>query len=210
MAIWLLAALFPAPAFQEDGWEKLDSAALWADGKGNAPGAGWAFEEGGVIHRVGKSGDLFTRKKYLDLELEFEWKAAPGANSGVKYRMKGVGPEYQVIDDTKHPDAKNGNRTTASLYDVKAAAADKPLKPVGEWNASRIVAKGKHLEHWLNGVKVVEIEIDSDEWNEGFAKSKFAKTKGADQWFAREAGPVMLQDHGDEVWFRAVRIRELK
>lgn len=196
-------------ALQDAPWEPLTGADVWADGKGAAPAAGWVFEDG-VIHRTAKAGDIFTKKKYLDFELEFEWKVAAGANSGLKYRMKGVGPEYQVIDDTKHPDAKNGSRTTASLYDIKAPAADKPLKAVGEWNASRVVAKGKHLEHWLNGSKVVEIDLDSAEWKELFAKSKFAKTKGAEDWFARETGPVMLQDHGDEVWFRALRIRELK
>ncbi len=205
MSLLLIAIL----ALQEPAWEPLTAADVWADGKGAAPAAGWAFEDG-VIHRTAKAGDIFTKKKYLDFELEFEWKVAPGANSGLKYRMKNVGPEYQVIDDTKHPDAKNGSRTTASLYDIKAPAADKPLKAVGEWNASRVVAKGKHLEHWLNGSKVVEIDLDSPEWKECFAKSKFAKTKGAEDWFARESGPVMLQDHGDEVWFRALRIRELK
>lgn len=207
MKTMLMLALLGAA--QDDGWEKLAGPELWADGKGAAPGAGWAFADG-VIHRAGKAGDIFTKKKYLDFELQFEWKAAPGANSGVKYRMKGVGPEYQVIDDAKHADAKNASRTTASLYDVKGAAADKPLKPPGEWNASRIVAKGKHLEHWLNGAKVMEIDLDTAEWKEQFAKSKFAKVKGAEEWFGREAGPVMLQDHGDEVWFHAIRIRELK
>jgi hypothetical protein len=198
-----------AATLQDEGWERLTGAEVWADGKGAAPGAGWEFAEG-VIHRAGKAGDIFTKKKYQDFEMEFEWKAAPGANSGVKYRMKGVGPEYQVIDDAKHPDAKDASRRTASLYDVKAASADKPLKPAGEWNAGKVVAKGKRLEHWLNGVKVMEIELDTPEWEAAFAKSKFAKSKGAAEWFGREAGPVMLQDHGDEVWFRSIRIRELR
>jgi hypothetical protein len=209
MRTMLLAALLGLAA-QDEGWEKLTAAEIWADGKGAAPAAGWAFEEGGVVHRTGKAGDIFTRKKYLDFELEFEWKIASGGNSGLKYRMKSVGPEYQVIDDEKHSDAKNAHRQTASLYDVKEPSADKGLKPAGEWNSSKVLAKGKHLEHWLNGKKVMEIDLDSDEWKERFAKSKFAKTKGADAWFAREPGPVMLQDHGDEVWFRALRIRELK
>ena len=206
----MLFALVVAVGAQDDGWESLAKADVWADGKGAAPAAGWAFEEGGVIHRTGKAGDIFTKKKYQDLELEFEWKIAAKGNSGVKYRMKGVGPEYQVIDDAGHPDAKSQNRQTASLYDVKAPSADKPLKPAGEWNASRILAKGKHLEHWLNGAKVMEIDLDSDEWKALFAKSKFAKQTGAEAWFGREAGPVMLQDHGDEVWYRAVRIRPAK
>lgn len=206
-ALILLAAL----GARDDGWESLSSREAWGNSKGEPPAAGWAFEDGGVVHRTAKAGDLHTKKKYRDFELEFEWKIAPGANSGVKYRLRGIGPEYQLIDDAKHADSRNNpQRATASLYDVKAPAADKPLKPAGEWNASRIVAKGKRLEHWLNGAKVLEMEIDSDEWNALYAKSKFVKTKGAEQWFGREAGPVMLQDHGDEVWFRGLRIRELK
>ncbi|HYE99485.1 MAG TPA: DUF1080 domain-containing protein [Planctomycetota bacterium] len=207
VALILLAAV----GVQDDGWESLSNREAWGTGKGEPPAAGWAFEDGGVIHRAAKAGDLHTRKKYRDFELEFEWKIAPGANSGVKYRLRGIGPEYQLIDDAKHADSRNNpQRATASLYDVKAPAADKPLKPAGEWNASRIVAKGSHLEHWLNGAKVLEIDIDGEEWNALYAKSKFVKTKGAEQWFGREAGPIMLQDHGDEVWFRALRIRELK
>jgi hypothetical protein len=196
MTIALLMAL--------QDWESLAAADAW-----KSPSAGWTFKDG-EIHRAAKAGDLHSKKTYLDFELEFEWKIAPGGNSGVKYRLKGVGPEYQLIDDEKHADAKNAIRSTASLYDVKAPAADKPLKKPGEWNQSRVVAKGKRLEHWLNGAKVMEIEIDGADWPDAFARSKFAKTKGADQWWGREAGPVMLQDHGDEVWFRAVRIRELK
>lgn len=205
----MLLALILALASQDEGWETLTAAEAWADGKGAAPGAGWEFKDG-VVHRAAKAGDIFTKKTWLDFELEFEWKIAPGGNSGVKYRMKGVGPEYQVIDDGKHADAKDADRGTASIYDVKAPAADKPLKPPGEWNQSKVVAKGKHLEHWLNGRKVCEIDIDGEEWKELFAKSKFAKAKDVDTWFARQAGPVMLQDHGDEVWYRAIRIRPLK
>ena len=185
-------------------WENLTTADAW-----KSTPAGWEFKDG-EIHRAAKAGDIFTKKSYLDFELEFEWKIAPGGNSGLKYRMKGVGPEYQVIDDEKHADAKNAIRSTASLYDVKAPASDKPMKPPGEWNKSKVVAKGKHLEHWLNDKKVMEIDIDGAEWPDAFAKSKFSKTKGAETWFGREAGPVMLQDHGDEVWYRAIRIKESK
>lgn len=209
MTATLLAMLLGLSTSPDEGWETLTAPELWRDGKGNAPAAGWEFKDG-LIHRTSKCGDIFTKKAYQDFELEFEWKVAPGANSGVKYRMKGVGPEYQVIDDGKHPDAKNATRSAASLYDVKAPAEGKPLKAPGEWNRSKVVAKGKQLEHWLNGQKVLELEIDSDEWKAAFAKSKFAKTKGAETWFGREAGPVMLQDHGDEVWYRGIRIRKLK
>jgi len=167
----------------------------WTDAAGKAPGEGWKVEEGGVIHRAGKAGDLFTAKEYGDFELSFSWKVAAGGNSGVKYRMKEyagkglLGPEYQVLDDEKHPDAKVGpQRQSAALYDLVAAdAAAKRLKPPGEWNESRIVVR-------------------SDEWKAVHAKSKF---KGVADFAANAKGRIMLQDHGDEVWFRGLMIREL-
>ena len=186
----------------------------WTDAAGKAPGEGWKVEEGGVIHRAGKAGDLFTAKEYGDFELSFSWKVAAGGNSGVKYRMKEyagkglLGPEYQVLDDEKHPDAKVGpQRQSAALYDLVAAdAAAKRLKPPGEWNESRIVVRGGSIEHWLNGAKVVSITVGSDAWKAVHAKSKF---KGVADFAANAKGRIMLQDHGDEVWFRGLMIRGL-
>jgi hypothetical protein len=186
----------------------------WTDAAGKPAGEGWKVEEGGVIHRTAKAGDLFTAKEYGDFELSFAWKIAPGGNSGVKYRMqpypgKGLlGPEYQLLDDSKHPDAKVGpQRQSASLYDLVAPdAAAKQLKAPGEWNESRIVVRGPLFEHWLNGALVVKMTVGSPEWESAHGKSKF---KGVTDFARNPKGRIMLQDHGDEVWFRDLKITEL-
>ena len=117
---------------------------------------------------------------------------------------KALGYECQVIDDSSGAASKDSHRA-GSLYDILGASDSKPLKPVGEWNSARIVAKGKHLEHWLNGAKVIDIEIGSDDWNARFAKSKYTKISE----FAAKPGPLLLQDHGNDVWFRNLLIKEL-
>ena len=182
----------------------------WTSANGGAPGKGWKIEDG-VIHRVEGGGDLISGKEYADFELEFEWKISKAGNSGVKYRLRKtpagwVGAEYQVLDDAGHPNGKVADTSSASLYEVVPAAKDKVLNPPGEWNRSKIVAKGSVLEHWLNGKLVLKADTSGPDWPEQKKASKFAKIEG----FA-EAGPgrILLQDHGDEVWFRALRIKEL-
>jgi len=187
----------------------------WTDISGKPAPAGWAVEPGGVLHRKSKSGDLYTAKEYADFEFSFEWKIASGGNSGVKYRItpyegKGpIGPEYQLLDDNKHQDAKVGpQRQTASLYDFKGPdAAAKKLNPPGEWNSSKIVARGTKFEHWLNGVKVLEMDTSTEEWKASHAKSKF---KDVPKFAQNAKGRIMLQDHGDEIRFRNLTIREIK
>lgn len=182
----------------------------WTTAKGGTPGKGWKVEDG-VLHRIEGGGDLISEKEYADFELEFEWKISKGGNSGVKYRLRKtpagwVGAEYQVLDDAGHANGKVADTSTGSLYEVVPAAKDKVLNPPREWNRSKIVAKGNVLEHWLNGKLVLKADTSGPEWPEQKKASKFAKIEG----FA-EAGPgrILLQDHGDEVWFRAIRIREL-
>lgn len=186
----------------------------WTTADGKAMTAGWVVEDGGVLHRASKGGDLYTAKEYGDFELSFDWKVAAGGNSGVKYRVvsyekKGLlGPEYQLLDDAKHPDGKIGpQRQTAALYDILPPdAALKKLNAPGEWNTTKIVVKGTKFEHWLNGAKVLEVDTAGDAFKAAYAKSKFKTTPG----FALNAkGRIMLQDHGDEAWFRNVSIREL-
>jgi Domain of Unknown Function (DUF1080) len=186
----------------------------WTTADGKPAPAGWVLDKDGVLHRSAKAGDLFSAKEYGDFEFCWEWKIAEGGNSGVKYRVaafpgKGnLGPEYQLLDDLKHADAKVGpQRQTGSLYDLLPPdAAVKKLNPPGEWNTSKIVVRGTKFEHWLNGVKLLEMDTATEAWKAAYAKSKFKTTPG----FALNAkGRLMLQDHGDAVWFRNMTVKEL-
>jgi hypothetical protein len=180
------------------------------------PEHGWVVENGWLKHLAASGqdsgGDIITLDTFDNFDLQFEWIIAPGGNSGVKYlvtedRSGPIAHEYQVIDDARHPDAKIGpHRATASLYDVIAAPADKPLKPAGEINSGRIVVDGKHVEHWLNGVKVIDYELESPALMAAKAKSKFKDEPG---WGTKFAGHILLQDHGDAVAFRNLRLKEL-
>ncbi len=183
----------------------------WQSAKGEAPGAGWVIEADGSLFRKDTAGDLLSKQEFGNFTLEWEWKIGEGGNSGVKYwvtQIKGqnLGIEYQLIDDERHDDAKKGgNRQTAAIYDIKAAAEDKPSKPAGEWNSSKLVVNGTRLQHWLNGALVTEADTTSAEWKELFAQSKYAKHEG----FAPGHGKILLQDHKDPVWFRSIRITPL-
>ena len=179
---------------------------------GKFPEKGWVIEDGCLKHVAkGGGGDIITRKKYEEFDFRFEWKVAKGANSGVKYfiiRERGsLGHEYQVLDDKNHPDgAKGANRQTAAFYDVLDPVKDKPLKPVGEFNSSRILVKGNTVKHFLNGKVVLRYKLGSEELKTAIAKSKFKNLKIFGQ---RLAGHILLQDHGDAVWYRNIRIRDL-
>lgn len=179
---------------------------LWTNVKGGPVGKGWTLHDG-VIHRSGlRPGDIITKKHYKDFDLSFSWKVSEAGNSGVKYRSRGsLGLEYQILDDARHPDRENPTHRAGSLYDLAAAPESKPLKSVGEWNHTRIIAKGNHIEHWLNGEQVVEVLYGSDDWNKRFKESKYSKHAGFGSW----TGPILLQDHNDEVWFKNIQIREL-
>jgi len=202
-------------AEKKDGWKLLfdgKSAAGWrAIGKKEFPAKGWVIRDGLLSHEArGGGGDIVTDAQFDDFELVWEWRLAPGANSGLKYNLlapdKGVGCEYQLLDDAKHPDAKlhDGTRKTAGLYDVLAPAGNAAAKPPGEWNQSRIVVRGKHVEHWLNGAKSVEFEFGSDALKAAVNESKF---KEAPEWSDKRKSPILLQDHGDAIDFRNIKIR---
>jgi hypothetical protein len=163
-------------------------------------------------------GDIITTHKYKNFELQVDFSITKGANSGIKYFVdpglnKGpgssIGCEYQLLDDQVHPDAKlgvKGNRTLASLYDLIPASDNKPFKGVGEWNRALIKVNGKHVEHWLNGTKVLEYERNSQMWRALVAYSKF---KDWPAFGEAELGNILLQDHGDEVHFKNIKIKEL-
>jgi hypothetical protein len=175
-------------------------------------GQGWKIAEGSLYFDGSGGGDIVTRAEFSDFELTFEWKVAPGSNSGVMYRVGlgdkapyFTGPEYQILDDDRHADGKNPLTSAASLYALYAPI-DKQLQPVGEWNAAKIVARGDRIEHWLNGKKVVEADLASDEWADLVSASKF---KAWPKFGTRPSGHIAFQDHGNPVWYRDIRIVDL-
>jgi hypothetical protein len=187
------------------------------------PKNGWNIQDGvlsvlkDLAGQPAMGGDILTEKEYGAFELKFDFKMTEGANSGLKYFVNtlngsALGLEYQILDDEKHPDAKmgiKGNRTLASLYDlVPAQKVPASIKKMGEWNQAMIrVLPDNKVEHWLNGYKVLEFNRGSDEFKAFIAQSKFKNVQG---FGLTLAGKIMLQDHGDEVSFRSLKIRELK
>ena len=182
----------------------------FTDTNNAAPSGGWSTDGDGTIHLVGKGGgSLISKEEYANFTLEWEWKVAPGGNNGIKYWVTKVGGkewlgiEYQMIDDEKHPDGiKGGSHTTGSIYDIKEPAKDKAAKPAGEWNQSKIVVQDGKIEHWLNGRLAAEANTKSADWKERIAASKFKNKEG----FAPGKGHLMLTEHGDETWFRKIRL----
>jgi inosose dehydratase len=209
----------PASAASAAGWISLfDGKTLhgWRGYKrDDARATRWKVEDGmlTVEPATGQDTrgalDLITRDTYDTFEMSFEWRIAPGGNSGVKYfvledRDAAIGHEYQIIDDERHPDAKTGpKRQTSAFYDV-LPAEHVPLKPAGEFNHSRIVVSKQTVEHWLNGTCVLRYELGSPGLAAAIDESKF---KGIERFGKLQAGHILLQDHGDRVWYRNIRIR---
>jgi hypothetical protein len=213
-------SLFDGRTF--DGWRGL--------GYDSVPSAHWKIENGsikkianGQVPRMADGqpaagGDLITRDVFRDFELTFDWKISPGGNSGVKYNVSeeismanapnhaALGFEYQVLDDKLAEDRLIPSHRAAGLYDLIPPRADKNLKPAGEWNSSRIILRGNHGEHWLNGSKVVEFDLGTPAMDSALAASKY---RSIPHFAERRAGHIVLQDHGDEVYYRNIRIRSL-
>ena len=198
-----------------DGWRSAKSP--------DFPKKGWSVKNDElIISETGgaesaAAGDIITKEKYSNFELSVDFKITPGANSGIKIFVdpsinKGegsaIGPEFQILDDARHPDAKlgrDGNRTIGSLYDMITAPATKRVYPPGSWNNARILSEGMHVTFWLNGVKTVEFERASDEWKKTVAASKYTKWKNFGEL---TEGHILLQDHGNTVAYRNVKIRD--
>lgn len=197
------------------------------------PDKGWEIKDGvlSVLPTGGAEsaagGDIVTVKNYRQFELSLDFKISDGANSGVKYFTQtnldpitttgqkattgsAIGLEFQILDDEKHPDAKlgrEGNRTVGSLYDLIAAGQTKLTNPVGAWNSVRILVQGNRVEHWLNGHKVLEYERASADYRALVQASKYKGIPNFGEW---AEGHILLQDHGDRVWFKNIKIREIK
>ncbi len=204
------------------GWQLLfdgKSAAGWRGFKSDKfPDKGWVAEAGEFKCVAGaKGGDIVTVEQYDNYELSLDWMVVPGGNSGVKYLVDenlvkgghaGLGFEMQVLDDERHPDApkgKDGNRKSGALYDLIGPSRN-VVKPAGQWNQARLIVDGNHIEHWLNGSKVVEYERASPALKALIADSKYKAIPG----FGDAAkGYILLQEHGDEARFRNIKLRRL-
>jgi hypothetical protein len=213
-SIVVLSALNASSAGAQPGdWKPLfdgKTTAGWRGyGKADFPKEGWSVKDGCLAKSEGeRGGNIVTEAEFTDFEFEWEWKLPPRANNGVKYlvtekRPSAPGHEYQMIDDSRVRDPRG---KTAAFYDVLPLTVESPVKPMGEWNTSRILVRGNHVEHWLNGIKVLEYELGSPEVKAAVAKTKFKDEPGFGE---KIKGRIMLTDHGDEAWFRNMRVREL-
>jgi hypothetical protein len=198
----------------QSAWHSLfdgHSAHQWRAYRGDSLPAGWQVVDG-ALTRVGQAGDIITREEFQDFELVLEWKVEPGVNSGILYRVAAgpeletvwqSGPEFQVLDDARHPDGRRPETSAGACYGLYPATRG-VVRPAGEWNEARIVVQGAQVEHWLNGQRVVRYELGSRDWEDRVRASKFASMLR----YGREPrGHIALQDHGDWVAFRNIRIR---
>lgn len=197
------------------GWRLLFdgmSTAGWRAYGADSMPAGWQAINGSLT-RVSRAADIITTEQFGDFELTLEWRVEPRGNSGIFYRaVEGLewiyhgAPEYQVLDDAGHPDGRREITSAGSDYGLYGTPRG-VVRPAGEWNSTRIVAKGAHVEHWLNGRKVVEYEQGSPDWAARVAGAKFAAWP---QYGKAMRGHIGLQEHGGRVEFRNIKIRELK
>jgi hypothetical protein len=203
----------------------------WRSARGDYfPDKSWVIKDGELCvvssgnAEAQEGGDIITKDVYTNFELVADFKASPGCNSGIKYFVhpdvhpvtgtgeraavgSAIGYEYQILDDLRHPDAKlglNGDRRLGALYDLLPVTGDKEVNPIGDWNTARIVVRGNHIQHWLNGKKILDYHRDSKEFQDAFAQSKFRHIPEFPTW---PDGHILLQEHGSKVAFRNIKIR---
>ena len=211
------------PAEIKKGWKLLfDGSTLtgWKTYNRTDMATSWGVKDGAIFldAKKGRSdvakGDLVTLEDYDDFEFSVEWKISDCGNSGIMYRIVEdpkykqpylTGPEMQVLDNKCHPDAKIITHRSGDFYDVMASKTEN-VKPPGEWNSVKIIMKGYKLEQWQNGVRQIKLTLGSDEINAIVEKSKWKNQK---DWGKALIGKIGLQDHGDAVWFRNIKIRSL-
>ncbi len=217
------------PEEQSQGWRLLFDGETfngWTGvGRTSVPEGIWVIEDG-AIKKVAREhyprgsdgkpvagGNIRTSEAFENFELSLEWKVAPGTNSGIKYNVfpdtpgnyGSLGFEYQILDDSAYPDL-GILHTTGALYELYPPDEKKQLRPAGEYNLTRILLNGSHGEHWLNGERIVEYEIDSQTMKDAFAESKWSDNP---EFLNRRVAPIVFQDHGGAVWYSSIKIRPL-
>jgi type 1 glutamine amidotransferase len=197
-----------------DGGEASAKANFREYRKDEFPTKGWSVHDGAIVHAAGgEGGDLVTMSQYDDFEFACQWKIATGGNSGIIYHATEdhgapweTGPEMQILDDEVHGDKAKARTRAGAMYDLFGVSAD-TCRPAGEWNTAKLRIQGTHHQYWLNGVKVIDVDTTSQAYKTALAESKWTHYP---DFNTRPKGHIDLQNHGDEVWFRDLRVRDLK
>ena len=198
------------------GWQLLFDGVSTTGWRGfrqpSMPAAGWLIADGALTHADG-GGDIVTTAEFSNFELTLEWQISAGGNSGIMYRVSEdvdatflSGPEFQVLDNGRHPDGASALTSAGACYAIYPPTSD-VTRPVGSWNLARIVADGTHVEHWLNGVKIVDYELGSADW---VARVQASMFRNVPTYGRAAGGPIALQDHGDRVAYRGIKIKRLR
>lgn len=209
------AANILTAAEKSEGWRLLfdgQSVKGWRGFRSETAPAGWKAVDGALVLEKGGGGDIMTAEQFDNFELRLDWKISKNGNSGLMFRVTQdggqtyeTGPEFQILDNAGHKDGGNALTSAGSNYALHPPVRD-VTRPVGEWNDIRLIVNGAHVEHWMNGVKLLEYELWSDDWAERVKASKFNKMP---QYGRTKRGHIVLQDHGNLVWFRNIRIKSL-